>query len=137
MEFVLGGEQAVDGVGDDLFDGCGGFGGGLGEVEGGDLQAVEEQAGALGVEAAVGDALQDEADGGLDGAAVFGEREVEGGEGVARFDRFGGAGGVVVVAEDFGAERRASAAAAVVVDVAALIVFWLGHVWGPPPPVFW
>ena len=136
LELVLGGEEAVDGVGDDFFDGFGGFGGGFGEVERGDLQAVEEQAGALGVKTAVGDALQDQADGGLDGASVLGEGQVEGGEGVARIGWFRGSGGVVVVAEDFGAERRAAAAAAVVVDVAALIVFGLGHVWGPPPPVF-
>jgi hypothetical protein len=79
LELVLGGEEAVDGVGDDLLDGLGLFGDGLGEVERGDLQAVEEQAGALGVEAAVGYALQDEADGRLDGAAVFGDGKVEGG----------------------------------------------------------
>ena len=62
----------MDGVGDDLFDGFRLLGDGFGEVERGDLQAVEEQAGALGVKTAVGDALEDEADGGLDGAAVLG-----------------------------------------------------------------
>ena len=80
-EFGAGGEGAVDGVGDDLFDQIG-FGcvaglaagrGFAGEVEAGDLQAVEEKAGAFGVDLVGRDALQDLADGGLDGAAVFGE----------------------------------------------------------------
>ncbi len=126
LELGLGGDEAVGGVGDDLFDwfglGCGRFG----EVERGDLQAVEEQAGAFGVEIAVGDALQDEADSGLDGGAVLGQGKVEGGEGVARFGWLGGAGGVVVEAEDLAAEGGAAAAAAVVVDVAALIVLGFG-----------
>jgi hypothetical protein len=65
----------------------------------------------------------------LDGAAVFGEREVEAGfaaEGLA-----GGwfAGGVVVVAEGFSAEADASAAVAVGEDVAALVAFGLGLDW--------
>ena len=80
-EFGARGQRAVDGVGDDLFDQIG-FGcvaglaagrGFAGEVEAGDLEAVEEQAGAFGVDLVGRDALQDLADGGLDGAAVFGE----------------------------------------------------------------
>jgi len=82
-EFGAGGQRAVDGVGDDLFyqgrclfgfaAGLAGGCGFAGQVEAGDLEAVEEQAGALGVDLVGGDALQDLADGGLDGAAVFGE----------------------------------------------------------------
>jgi hypothetical protein len=49
--------------------GCSGRGGGPGEVEGGGLEAVEEEARAFAVENAVGDALEDEADGG----AVLGQ----------------------------------------------------------------
>jgi len=47
-------------------------GGGFGEVEAGDLESVEEEAGAAGVDVVGGDALEDFADGGLDGGAVFG-----------------------------------------------------------------
>jgi len=42
------------------------------QVEAGDLEAVEEEAGAAWVDIVGGDALQDLADGGLDGGAVFG-----------------------------------------------------------------
>ena len=71
----------MDGVVDDFGYGFFGFlaGGGLdggwfGEVQGGDLQAVEEQAGAARVEGVFGYAGEDFADGVLDGAAVFGSR---------------------------------------------------------------
>ena len=124
------------GIGDDFLYGFGLGCGRFGEVQAGDLEHVKEQAGALGVEAAVGDALDDDADGGLDGGAVLGQREVEGREGVAQLDRFGGAGGVVVVAEELAAERWTAATAAVVVDVAALIVLRFGgcgHACTPPP----
>jgi hypothetical protein len=65
-------------VGSDLFDDFDWFGfgvvagGGFGEVEASDLEAVEEEAGAAGVDVVGGDALEDFADGGLDGGAVFG-----------------------------------------------------------------
>jgi hypothetical protein len=55
---------------DHLFDGCGILVG-FGQVEAGDLDAVEEQTGAFGMDAAIGDALQDFCDGGQDTAAVF------------------------------------------------------------------
>jgi hypothetical protein len=45
---------------------------GFEEVEAGDLEAVEEQAGAAGVDVVGGDSLEDLADGGLDRGAVFG-----------------------------------------------------------------
>jgi hypothetical protein len=44
----------------------------FGEVEAGDLEAVEEQAGSFRVEVVGGYALEDHSDGGLDGGAVFG-----------------------------------------------------------------
>jgi hypothetical protein len=143
-EFGAGGERAVDGVGDDLFDQIGfGFAAGLaggrgfaGEVEAGDLEAVEEQAGTFGVDLVAGDALEDLADGGLDGAAVFGEGQVE--VGVAGVWVFhGAAGGVVVVAELFVAKAGAAAAAAVGEDVAALVAFRFFLHGGIPPRYFW
>jgi hypothetical protein len=111
-ELCCGGQEALFGVGGDLFDGLWGFfvscvvcGFGVAwEVGAGDLEAVEEETGALGVDLVVGDAEEDLADGELDGGAVFGHGEVEG---VAVFagarvlDR--AAGGVVVVAEVFSA----------------------------------
>ena len=52
---------------------------GVVKVGAGDLEAVEQQAGAAGIDLVGGDALQDEADGGLDGGAVgrIEERELE------------------------------------------------------------
>ena len=67
-------EGAECGVGGDLFYGrgvAGGHGVAL-EVAAGDLEAVEEEAGAFGVDIVAGDALQDFADGVLNGAAVLG-----------------------------------------------------------------
>ena len=73
------GEDAEEGVCGDVFNrGCGAvFGGRFGEVETGDLEAVEEQAGAARVNLVGGDALEDVADAELDGGAIFGVREVE------------------------------------------------------------
>jgi hypothetical protein len=75
------GEEALFEVGGDLFDlrRGGVFGVLAGEVGAGDLEAVEEQAGAAGVDGVGGDGLEDLADGLLDGGAVFGDGEVEGG----------------------------------------------------------
>jgi hypothetical protein len=131
----LRGERAVVGVVDDLvyelgfevlgLAGAGGFRGllGLGEDGGGDLEAVEEESGAAWVDLIGGDALEDLADGLLDGGAVFGdgEFEFEGGEGAVFGCGF--AGGVVVVAEIFVAERGRAAAVAGGEDVAALVAF--------------
>lgn len=129
-------------MGDDFFDclGCGFCGGWLfGEVEAGDLEAVEEEAGAAGVDVVGGDALQDLADGVLDRGTVFGEREFEGGVAGARVLRRSSRG-VVVVAEVFAAEARAAAAAAVGEDVAALVAFgcfgWCVHLVPPPTGYF-
>ena len=93
------------------------------EVEGGDLQAVEEEAGAAGIDLVAGDALEDFADGELDGGAVFGEREVEGGFGWGCGGGFGEgfAGFVVVEAESFPVEGSGAAAVAVGEEVAALV----------------
>jgi len=121
------------GVGGGLFDQFGSGPGGLrfGEVEAGDLEAVEEEAGAARVDVVGGDALEDLADGVLDGGAVFGERNLEGGAAAAAgawvLSRF--AGVVVVVAEIFSAEAWASAAVAVGEDVAALIAFGCFGLW--------
>ena len=133
------------GVGGDLFDGLWGFfagiacrlGGLAGEVGAGYLEAVEEEAGSLGVDLVVGDAEEDLADGELDGGAVFGHGEVEGVAVLAGARiLYGAAGGVVVVAEIFLAQAWAAAAVAVGEDVAALVAFWLGH-WVLPLVYFW
>ncbi len=127
-EFEGRGYGAVSGVGDDLFDdgallltaGLCGFVGR--EVEGGDLEAVEHEAGSARVDGVGGDAAEDLADGELDGSAVFGQGEVEfclaGATGARVGD--GLAGGVMEVAELLAAEGGAAAAAAFSVDVAAL-----------------
>ena len=141
-DFGSGCQGAVGWVGYDLFYEGGFFGavgacgrGFAGQVQAGDLQAVEEEAGALGVDLVGGDAAEDFADGELDGGAVFGEREVEvrlaGSAGGWVFYR--AARGVVVVAELLVAEAWAAAAAAVGEDVAALVAFGFGvHVCIPP-----
>jgi hypothetical protein len=66
------GEEAVFGIMHDLGDDlCGRLGGvGPGQVEAGDLQAVEEQAGAARIDVIGGNAAQDFTDGELDAAAV-------------------------------------------------------------------
>ena len=136
-DLVDGGEGLILVVDGDLLDGFWRRRGGFGEIERGDLEAVEEEAGAFGVEAATGNALQDESDAGLDGGTVFGQGQLEGGEDVAVSGRrFWAAGGVVVVAEVLVAERFAAAAVSVGEDVAALEVldFGVWHGWGPSPP---
>ena len=78
------GEEPVFRMGDDLFEGL--LGEGLGvrwkllmgrEIGAGDLEAVEEEAGAAWVESVGGEALEDEADGELDGGAVLGDGELD------------------------------------------------------------
>jgi hypothetical protein len=125
-------ERAECGVGGDLFYGCGVAGGhGVAlEVAAGDLESVEEEAGAFGVDVVAGDALQDFTDGVLDGAAVLGCGEMEAGLTATTRMRVGDgvAGGVMVVAELLGAEAWAAAAVAVGEDVAALKAFGcVGH----------
>jgi hypothetical protein len=107
------------------------FGVEFGEEAGGDLEAVEEVSGALGVEVVGGDALEDLGEGELDGGAVFELRQSEGGAATAAGGgvRDGAAGGVVEVAEVFVAEAVAEAAVAVGEDVAALHGGVLGGVW--------
>ena len=127
IDFGLRCEGAEFRVGGDFFDGrgvAGGFGGSR-DVEAGDLESVEEESGAFGIDFVAGDAAEDFADGRLDGAAVFGDGDVEfglfwaAGTGVSG----GAAGGVVVVAEFFLLEAGAAAAVSVGEDVAALIAF--------------
>ena len=126
------GEYAQCGIGSDLLDDLfGRLGGptlgrlGFGEVEAGDLEAVEEQAGAARVDVVGGDAAEDFADGGLDGGAVFRQGQVECGATAATpvrvCDRL--ASVVVVVAEFFLAEAWTGAAVSVGEDVAALVLF--------------
>ena len=95
----------------------------FGQIEAGDLETVEEEAGAARVDVVGCDALEDFADGVQDGGAVFGQGDVEGGAAAAAFLRVGYrfSGGVVVVAELFCAEAGAGAAASVGEDVAALV----------------
>jgi hypothetical protein len=100
------------------------------------LEAVEKKAGAAWVDVVRGDALQDLADGVLDGGAVFGERQVEGRAAAAALVRvrYGLARGVVVVAEVFAAKAWAGAAVAIGEDVAALVVLRFGCVVHVPLP---
>ncbi len=78
-DFGFGRDRTVGGVVDDFVDRLLGasLGVGLGKVAAGDLQAVEQNSGAAGVEGAGGEVLEDEADGELDGGAVLGEREIQ------------------------------------------------------------
>jgi hypothetical protein len=125
------GEDAEFGVGGDLFDDFDRFrfgiamSGGPGKVEAGDLEAVEEQTGAAGVDVVGGDAAEDFADGLLDGGTVFWEWDFEGGAaasaGARMWRRFSGV--VVVVAEIFSAQAWTAAAMAIGKDVAALVLF--------------
>jgi hypothetical protein len=150
MEFGGRCEETVLGVLGDFGDDLGAFftGAGFWQVEAGDLEAVEEQAGAAGVDFVGGDAAEDFSDGLLDGRSVLGVGEVEAGlaalAGVCMLD--GAAGVVVEVAETVGAfgaaDGWAAAAAAVGEDVAALKLLGLGrdelwcHMSDPLPGVF-
>jgi hypothetical protein len=114
--------------------------GGAGQVDASDLEAVEEEAGALGVDFVAGDAAEDLADGGLDGGAILGVGQVEGGAAIATLAGVGdrAASGVVVVTEFFLAKAWAGAAASVGEDVAALVLFdrfgsWCGVLHGLVP----
>jgi hypothetical protein len=119
---------------DGLLDGSlrGGVAWLLGQVGASNLEAIEQQAGALGVYLAEADALQDMADGDLDGRAVFGvgqgEAVVEWRVEAFTLDRLAPA--VVVVAEGLWALRTAQcgrgAAAAVRKDVTAKRADFLG-----------
>src|SRR3979409_2711449 len=80
-------------MGGGLFDEFGLGGLRFGEVEAGDLEGVEEEGGAAGVDVVGGDALEDLADGKLDGGSVFGEGNFEGG--AAGLAGGGGGGGGV------------------------------------------
>jgi hypothetical protein len=111
-KFGYGSERAVGGIEGDLVDhlrnvfvvlavglGVGACGGG--QVATGDLEAIEKEAGAFGVDLVAGDALEDLTDGELDGGAVVREGDVEAGAAAFAFVRVfdGAAGGVVVVAK--------------------------------------
>jgi len=108
-EFGDGCERAEGFVEGDFFDGFGGDGVGMIggdlliflQVRRGDLEAVEEQGGAAGVDLVAGDAEQDLADGELDGGTVFRQGQGEGGAAAAALERVGDrrAVGVVEVAK--------------------------------------
>jgi len=126
-DFGSGCEDAEGRIDGDLFDSLrfGLCGLEFGKVKARYLEAVEEQTGTAGIDLVRGDALDDLTNRGLDGRAVFGQREGEGGGAAASMarvvDRL--ACGVVVVAEVFAAQAWAGAAASVGEDVAALVLF--------------
>jgi hypothetical protein len=132
-DLVDGRERAEVGVEGEVFDGQevdiflvapAGFGPEArlaGEVVRGDLEAVEDEAGAARVDGVCGDAGDDVADGELDGGTVLDEGDWDdGAELVAGGARAGASVGVVVVAEGLAAEGDHAAAEAVGSDVAAL-----------------
>ena len=146
MDFLDGCEVSDVWVGGEVFDG---LGGGLllfvagGEVGAGDLESVEEDGGAFGVEVSGGEPGEDVEEGDLDGGAVVDGLHAED-AGAAGERRVGEALAVVVVAEVLGAEGGRAAAVSVGVDVAAevaafgVVVVGVGGVHGVVvPPVLW
>ena len=104
-DFFDRGEVSEALVGGDVFEDLGWWLGFLeaGEVGAGDLQAVEEDGGAFGVEIAGGDAAEDVVEGDLDGGAVVDGLHAEDAD-AAGEGRVGKARAVVVVAEVLGAQ---------------------------------
>ena len=116
------------------------------EVAGGDLEAVEDEAGAADVEFVGCEADDDFVDGVVQGGLIGGWGEAEAAAGAAGVGVGDGAAvGVVEVAEGFAAEGGGAAAVVVGEEVCA---GWDGfggrfrgrlggHGWGPPPGYFW
>jgi hypothetical protein len=101
--------------------GCGGEAFLGGEVVGGELDGVEDEAGTAFVDRLVGDAGRDFADGLLDGGAIVGTGEVEL---VVRYDEAKGRAVVLVVeAEELVVDGVAAAAAVGLGPVRALVRF--------------
>ena len=113
-----------DDVNDSLRRGCGGRN--AWQIDRGNLESVEQEAGAPRVELVRGEAVEDLADCGLDGAAVLRGGKGKGGAAVIalreilRRRSLPDAGGVVVIAEVLLAKARAATTVAVGVDVTAL-----------------
>jgi hypothetical protein len=124
----------------------------VGEGLGGDLEAVEEDSGAMDVEFVGGEAGDDFREGALDVLAGVGSGEGEALAGAAVGGGF--AGGVMVVAEALAAEGRGAAGAGVLRRgwgegvVAGDVEAEFGHCvilsvafrqggWGKPPRYFW
>ena len=119
-DFDDGGEVSEVVVGGDFFDLRLLFGvelGVAGEVGGGDLEAVEEDAAALVIDISAGEAAEDFVEGELDGGAVVDARHGEGAG--AAGDGGLAAGTAMVVAEALAAECGRAAAMAFGEDVAA------------------
>jgi hypothetical protein len=87
----------------------------------GNLEAVEEDAGALGVELVGGEAADDLVEGGEEFAAVGGGGQGEASACVVGGSDGGAAGGVVEVAEELGAEGGGATGVAVGEDVGAVL----------------
>jgi hypothetical protein len=130
------GELAVRGVFDDAFgdgrfvDGVRGLG--VAQVLGGDLEAVDEEPGALGIDGVAGHAAEDLGQGELDGGVVVEpvegrELEAVGRLAAAPVGKDRDAVSVVVVAEGLAAERAGAATAAIDEDVAAEVGLALGR----------
>ncbi len=130
------GEVEAFGGGFDGADGVGGIGFGVeaAGVVAGELEAVEQGGGALDVEIAAGERVDDDGEGDLDGLAVFegGELDVLAGDEVAVGGLGGAEGGValveavVEVAPEASGEGGGFALEAVGFDVAAEVVLH-GH----------
>jgi hypothetical protein len=104
------------------------------KLSGGDLEAVEEKSGALGIDLVGGEALDDLVEGGLQAGGVGGDGDVEAATGAALIGvGNGAAGGVVVVAKALAAEGGRAAAVVVGEDVGAGDG-WLAHDDGYPSP---
>jgi len=109
-----------------------------GQVEAGDLQAVEKKASAARVNGVGGNALEHLANAVLDGAAVLGQGQVKGfAAAFALGELFGfgrRASGVMEVAEFLAAQARAAATAAIDVDATALVTCWFRCAHSGPLP---
>jgi len=124
---------AVAGAGN-IHHGAGGDGGVAGDIGGGNLQAVEEKAGLLGIDARTGEGVEDLGESQLDRGAIFKDGELEG----RVFGLGFGFGEVVHAGMEVAVGRTAERSGAALVSAGHDVATFRVHsgTYPPLPPLF-